>query len=69
MPALIPTDVQAWIQERGALLADPVIDIIAILVLTGLVLMVWAIRRQRRVLREQEARNRSVSAESTEAPR
>lgn len=47
MPALIPTDVQAWIQERSALLADPVFDIIAVLVLAGVALTVWALRQRR----------------------
>ncbi|MBN8425662.1 cytochrome c biogenesis protein CcdA [Microbacterium esteraromaticum] len=48
MPALIPTDVQSWIQERGALLADPRVDVIAIVVVTGIVLTVWALRHRRR---------------------
>ena len=64
MPALIPTDVQAWVQEQSALLADPVFDIIAILVLTGIALIVWA-RRRRRMTRGAEdavdGANRSAS--------
>lgn len=47
MPALIPTDVQAWIQERSALLADPILDIVAILVLAGIAVTIWALRRRR----------------------
>lgn len=69
MPALIPTDVQAWIQERGALLTDPVIDIVVILTLAGIALTIWAIRRHRKIAREQESREPSASARSTEAPR
>lgn len=69
MPALIPIDVQAWIQERGALLTDPVIDIVAILTLAGFALTIWAIRRHRRIAREQESRELSVSPRSAEVPR
>lgn len=54
MPALIPTDVQAWIQERSALLADPVVDIIAIVVLAALALAIWGLRSRRRVREERE---------------
>ncbi|MFP1603540.1 cytochrome c biogenesis CcdA family protein [Microbacterium sp. 2216-1] len=59
MPALIPTDVQSWIQERGALLADPLVDVIAIFVVTGIVLTVWALRQRRR---SEPARERDVDA-------
>ncbi|WP_313278466.1 cytochrome c biogenesis CcdA family protein [Timonella senegalensis] len=45
-PALVPIEAQAWLQERASLLANPLLDILAVLVLTALVLFVWA-RRQR----------------------
>ena len=47
MPTLIPTDVQAWIQERSGLLTGPVFDIVAILVLAGIALAVWTAHRRR----------------------
>lgn len=47
MPALIPTDVQAWIQERSAPLADPIFDIVAILVVAGIAMTIWALHRRR----------------------
>lgn len=59
MPALIPTDVQSWIQERGALLADPLVDVIAIVVVTGIALTVWALRQRRRL---EPAHERDVNA-------
>ncbi|PRB14134.1 cytochrome c biogenesis CcdA family protein [Microbacterium sp. MYb62] len=52
MPSLIPTDVQAWVQERGALLADPIVDIVAILAFAILALTIWAFRRRRALTRE-----------------
>lgn len=54
MPALIPTDVQAWIQERSALLADPIFDIIAILVLAGIAIVIWALHRHRATRRAHD---------------
>lgn len=45
-PALVPIEAQAWLQERASLLANPLLDILAVLVLTALVLFAWA-RRQR----------------------
>lgn len=44
-PALVPIEAQAWLQERASLLANPLLDILAVLVLTALVLFAWA-RRQ-----------------------
>lgn len=69
MPALIPTDVQAWIQERGSLLADPIVDIIAILALTVLALTIWGFNRRRKLARGQEIQNGSSHTTSAEASR
>lgn len=52
VPALIPTDVQTWAQERSSLLANPLFDILAILAIAAIVLTVWDLRRRRR-LRQQ----------------
>jgi cytochrome c-type biogenesis protein len=65
MPALIPTDVQARIQERGSLLADPIIDIIAILALTVLALTIWGFNRRRKLPRDQGIKN--ISSHNTSA--
>lgn len=67
MPALIPTDVQAWIQERGSLLADPIVDIIAILALTVLALAIWAFSRRRKLARDQGVEK--ASSRTTQASR
>lgn len=45
-PELLPVDAQAWLQERSAVLANPVLDVAAILVLAVLLLLVWARRRR-----------------------
>ena len=46
-PALVPSGVQLWLQERSALLSGPVVDIVAIVLVAGLVLAVWARRGKR----------------------
>lgn len=45
-PELLPLAAQAWLQERASVLANPIIDIVAVLVIAGIVLVLWA-RRQR----------------------
>jgi cytochrome c biogenesis protein CcdA len=47
LPTLIPTDVQVWMQERGTLLANPIVDMVAIIVLAAIALTVWGVRRRR----------------------
>ncbi|WP_244951290.1 hypothetical protein [Ruania zhangjianzhongii] len=47
-PALVPSGVQLWLQERSALLSGPVVDIVAIVVVAGVILAVWARRGKRR---------------------
>lgn len=46
-PEVLPLDAQAWLQERASLLANPVFDIVAVLVIAALILLVWARRRHR----------------------
>lgn len=46
-PELLPLEAQAWLQEGSAVLANPVVDILAILVLVCAVLILWARRRRR----------------------
>lgn len=69
MPALIPTDVLAWLQERGALLADPIVDIIVILILAGIALTIWAVRRRRKARSEQDDQKIPASTASTDVTR
>ena len=47
LPTLIPTDVQVWMQERGTVLANPIVDMVAIIVLAAIALTVWGVRRRR----------------------
>lgn len=68
MPALIPTDVQAWIQERGSLLADPIVDIIAILAIAVLALAIWGVDRRRKLAHERRSQT-SSRAVHAKAPR
>lgn len=46
-PELLPYDAQTWLQEAAAGLANPVLDVVALVVIAGVVLAVWE-RRQRR---------------------
>lgn len=46
-PQLLPVDAQAWLQERSALLANPVLDIVAILVVATAIFGIWLLRRRR----------------------
>lgn len=47
-PELLPMDAQAWLQERTAILANPILDIVAVLAVAALVLLLWARRRRTR---------------------
>ncbi|MFX0540058.1 cytochrome c biogenesis CcdA family protein [Ornithinimicrobium sp. Y1847] len=47
-PELLPLDAQAWLQERTAVLANPLLDILAVLALAALILLLWAGRQRRR---------------------
>lgn len=47
MPSLVPTDVQAWAQTQGAVLSNPLFDVIAIVVLAGIALGIWVMARRK----------------------
>lgn len=47
-PELVPSGVQLWLQERGAQLSGPVVDILAIVLVAGVILAVWARRGRTR---------------------
>lgn len=53
-PELLPLDAQAWLQERASILANPVLDILAVLLLAGLVLWLWARRRRVRARADKQ---------------
>lgn len=46
-PALVPVETQAWLQERSSLLASPILDIAAVLLIAAVVLVLWTRRRTR----------------------
>lgn len=54
-PALVPSGVQLWLQEHSALLSGPVVDILAIVLVAGAILAVWARRGRARRSAEQRA--------------
>lgn len=47
LPEVVPLDVQARLQEGAAVLADPAVDVIAVVVLACLALVGWGRRRRR----------------------
>lgn len=49
-PALVPLEVQAWLQENAAQLSNPVLDILAVLLAAG-ILLLWYRRRRTRLQR------------------
>tara|TARA_R110002124_G_scaffold1331_1_gene7640 strand:+ start:10980 stop:11855 length:876 start_codon:yes stop_codon:yes gene_type:complete len=47
LPSLIPTDVLVWFQERGSVLSNPLIDVVAIIAVAAIALTVWGVSRRR----------------------
>jgi cytochrome c biogenesis protein CcdA len=47
VPELVPLEAQVWLQERAALLSDPVLEVAAVLVVATAVLLLWRRRRSR----------------------
>ncbi|MGO1562846.1 MAG: cytochrome c biogenesis CcdA family protein [Actinomycetaceae bacterium] len=44
-PALLPIGTQAWLQGRTAVLAHPVVDVVAVVLVAALLLVLWSRRR------------------------
>lgn len=47
LPALVPDDLLEWMQDRGSVLSSPVVDIVAIVLISGAALALWAFRQKR----------------------
>ncbi|WP_405216043.1 cytochrome c biogenesis CcdA family protein [Agrococcus sp. Ld7] len=54
-PELLPLAAQAWLQERASALANPTVDIIAVLVVASLALVLWARRQRTRAAADAQA--------------
>lgn len=54
-PELVPLDAQAWLQERASILANPILDILAVLGIAALVLLLWTRHRRNRARAEVQA--------------
>lgn len=54
-PELVPLDAQAWLQENTAILANPILDILAVVLIAGIVLVLWARRRRTRARADAQA--------------
>lgn len=54
MPSLVPTSVQAWVQEQGAVFSSPIFDVLGILVLAGVALWIWIASRRKSAKRQAE---------------
>lgn len=44
-PELVPLETQIWLQQRAAHLANPVLDVVAVVIPAALLLVIWARRR------------------------
>lgn len=44
-PELVPLETQIWLQQRAARLANPVLDVVAVVIPAALLLVIWARRR------------------------
>lgn len=47
LPSALPTESLAWLQERGAVLASPLLDVLAILLAASGALLLWSRSRRR----------------------
>ena len=54
LPSLVPTSVQAWLQQQGALLSGPVVDIAVVVIIALVLLAIWNISRKRGERARQE---------------
>ncbi len=45
-PELVPVEAQAWLQANASVLANPLVDIILILIVAALILALWSRRRK-----------------------
>lgn len=45
-PELVPVEAQAWLQANASMLANPLVDIILILIVAALILTLWSRRRK-----------------------
>lgn len=46
-PEILPLEMQTWLQGRSSVLAHPVVDLLALLVLAAIVVVLWTRRRAR----------------------
>lgn len=54
VPALVPAETQAWLQETASLFGNPLVDVLAIAALAGLLIFAWN-RRSRRGEKQEKA--------------
>nr|WP_306238707.1 cytochrome c biogenesis CcdA family protein [Ornithinimicrobium sp. HY1745] len=53
-PELLPYEAQSWLQELAGTLANPVLDIVALVIIAAVVLLLWA-RSQRRTASDRSS--------------
>lgn len=68
MPSPLPTAAQAWLQDRSTVLAHPLIDLAAVVLLAAVSLATWSLLRRRRQ-RRAAAPERGRSGSATAGPR
>ncbi len=52
VPEIVPSDAVSWLNAQASLLSNPIVDIVAVVVIAALVLLAWHRARARRLRRE-----------------
>lgn len=66
MPSLVPTSVQAWMQEQGGVLANPVFDIVVIIAVATAALIIWGLGRRRAARRAETEAPKRLGTSATD---
>lgn len=65
VPEIVPSDAVSWLNTQASVLANPLVDIVAVLVIAALVLVAWH-RARTRKLRREAASERVAAADHQE---
>lgn len=61
-PALVPLEAQAWLQEHSSILANPILDVLVIVLVAAVVLILW---RRKRANDDSHTRGQTTTREES----